>query len=263
MREQLLLNKFGEIFDELVEDKEVKEPDLLEFKYQDEVIDLLYSHIRKRSKVCLLADVDVDGLGSADVVYEFLNSLGLSGCIKPIINKDRVHGISDRHIEYINNKLKPDLFIIVDSSSSDLDIIRQFNCDVVVFDHHKIDFDRVGLENKDSAILHRGETSSGLYYIVSNILSDLSPDMSGCQVCYEFFRIIEAKLNLKSSILKSKLLYQIVGVTLFSDAIRLCNYRNQWYIQNTLCNFSMNSTLKVLMSSINKYSKVLTKTYPI
>lgn len=261
MREQLLLDKFGEIFDELVEDKEVKEPDLLEFKYQDDVIDLLYSHIRKRSKVCLLADVDVDGLGSADVVYEFLNSLGLSGCIKPIINKDRVHGISDKHIDYINNKLKPDLFIIVDSSSSDLDIIRQFNCDVIVFDHHKIDFDRVGLENKDSDILNRGNTSNGLYYIVSNILSDLSPDMSGCQVCYEFFRIIEAKLNLKSSILKSKLLYQIVGVTLFSDAIRLCNLRNQWYIQNTLCNFSMNSTLKVLMSHINKYSKVLTKTF--
>lgn len=261
MRETILRDKFGDLFEFLVEDIGVREPELLNFKYQNEVIDLLYSHIKKRSKVCLLADVDLDGLGSADVVYEFLSSLGLSGCIKPIINKDRVHGISEKHIDYINNKLKPDLFIIVDSSSSDLDIIKQFNCDVVVFDHHQIDYDRVGLENKGSDILNKGSTSNGLYYIVSNILSDLSPDMSGCQVCYEFFRIMECALNIKPSILKAKLLYQIVGVTLFSDAIRLANLRNQWYIQNTLCNYSMNTTLKVLMNKLHKYTRVLTKTF--
>lgn len=261
MREQLLPSRFGEIFDILVDDIEADEPSLLEFKYQDNVIELLNRHIRNRSNICLLADVDLDGLGSAYIVYEFLNSLGLSGCIKPLINKERVHGLSDKHIDYINNKSKPDLFIIVDSSSSDLDIIRQFNCDVIVFDHHKIDFGRVGLENKDSDILNNGNTSNGVYYIISNILSGLSPDMSGCQVCYEFFRIMEDKLKISNSILKSKLLYQIVGVTLFSDAIKLCNFRNQWYIQNTLCNFNINSTLKVLMSKINKYNKVLTKTF--
>ena len=260
MGKEVLENKFGDLYNTLVEIGNLEEPELLSFKCQDKAIELLKKHIVNRSNVSLLADIDMDGIGSAYVVYEFLSSLGLSGCIKPVINKDKVHGLSEKHIDYINNKVKSDLFIIVDSSSSDINIIKQFNCDVLVLDHHKIDYDRVG--NISDEHLCSGNTSKGVYYIINNILSDLSPDMSGCQVCYEFFRDMEVNLGLsEKSILKSKLLYQIVGITLFSDAVKLNNLRNQWYIQSTLCNFEMNITLKTLMNNINKYNKYLTKTF--
>lgn len=246
-------DKLGDLSSIITEDVDIPEPDLMQFKNSDIALNMLLKHIKNRSKVSLLADVDMDGIGSAYVVYHFLSALGLSGCIKPCINKDRVHGVSEKHINYINNAVKPDLFIIVDSSSNDIDYISKMSCDVLVIDHHNLKLDQEGF----------GNTLSGSYCIISNILSNLQADMSGCQVCYEFFRFVEHKLNLSdsNSILKNQLLYQIVGVTLLSDAVILNNKRNQWYIQNTLCNFNINETLKIILKNLNKYEKYLTKSF--
>ena len=246
----LFTDKFGDLADYLCGDLRVPEPPLLELKNSDEAIDMLNKHIKNRSKVLLFSDVDMDGIGSSSVTYHFLSSVGLSGCIKPVINKEREHGLTaEKHIDYINNKAKPDLLIVVDSSSNAISIIEQLNCDVLVIDHH----------NMDTSITGLGNTSTGEYVIISNILSGLSKDMSACLVCYELFRLWEVKTGITSA-LKTQLLYQIVAVTLFSDAILLGNMRNQWYIQNTLCNFNMNITLKTILGILSKYDQYLTKT---
>ena len=56
-------------------------------------------------------------------------------------------------------------------------------------------------------------------------------------------------------------LFQWVGVTLLTDAINLLTERNQWYMDKTVHNTDVESSLKVMMHNINKFKATLDKTY--
>lgn len=141
MIETLIQDRVADL-DVVIGLKEATKPDVINFKNSLLALDLIDKHIKAKSKISLHADVDMDGIGAAYIVQSFLNELGCVGRIRACINKEKEHGLSNKHINYINDRVKCDLFIIVDSSSNDIDIIKRFNCDVLVIDHHILNHKR-------------------------------------------------------------------------------------------------------------------------
>ena len=192
-----------------------------------------------------------------------------------MINIGKEHSVKPKHAEALN-KYNIGLLIIVDSSSSELETIKQFNCDVLVVDHHEVDHkEYIGITNDGK---HR-------FVIVNNTLDNLdtndincwikknNPDtsvnikpyiaddrMSCGLVIYELLRIYQEAFKL-GELLESMLLYQWSGVTLLTDAIPLLTDRNQWYIDNTVHSNDVEPTLYTIMRALNKYIYKLDKSF--
>lgn len=234
--------------------KEVPKPEIVRFKGSKEAMNMLCKHIKNKSKIKIHADIDFDGIAATFVVRSFLADCGLGATTKPCINKEKVHGMSEKHIDFVNNS-GIDLFIIVDSSTNDIDIIKKFNCDVLVLDHHEI--------------LHselRGNTAGGSYIILNNMADNLEEEfkadenMSGAMVSYEFLRLFEQEY-LRYSIVERRMLYQWVGISLLSDAIKTSKNRCMWYMHHTINNSNLEPTLNILLNLLSKYDKIMDKSF--
>jgi len=237
-------------------------------------LDLLRKHIINNSKIALHTDVDVDGIGTTYIMKKTLEHLGSNQHIL-VINKDKDHGIQQKHALYFN-KNKIDLIIITDSSSNEIETIKMFNCDVLCIDHHELTHnDLLGYCNDGK---HR-------YVIINNTIDNKNfgfdkgwlkqknvsafnnieeykgtQDMSCGLVVYELLRIYcECFDNPK--LLENLMLYEWVGVTLITDVINTLNDRNQWYLNQTVFNNDTEHTLKVMLNIINKYKATLDKSY--
>lgn len=237
-------------------------------------LDLLYKHVKNNSKMCFHTDVDVDGIGTTYIFKKTLEKIGSNNHLL-LINRDKVHGIQQKHADYF--KQKPiDLMIITDSSSNEIDIIKQFNCDVLCIDHHDL--------------LHRdllGYCNDGIhrYVIVNNTIDNYAFDfdkrwlmtkkpgifdnvepykgtsaMSCGLVVYELLRIF-CDIYGYTHLLENMKLYQWVGVTLISDVIDTLNDRNQWYLDKTVFSYEVEPTLDCIMHKINKYISKLSVSY--
>lgn len=250
----------------------VKKPGLLNLFNAAPALDMINRHIKSNSRIAVHCDVDMDGLGSGFILKRFLGTQ-LSIPQIYLINKEKEHGIKQKHVDYFrDNPL--DLLIILDSSSNELDIIKQFNCDVIVIDHHEIDHNQFW-----------GYTDDGqhLYIIVSNMITNLDNDtlmswirynnskssefvepytadsrMSCGLVIYELLRIFQEAYD-TGPILENMMLYQWAGVTLITDAIQLLTDRNQWYMDNTVHSLSTEPTLMAIAKTLNKYAVSLDK----
>ena len=235
---------------------------------------MLKKHVDNNSKMCLHTDVDVDGIGTTYILKKALENLGSNNHIL-LINKDKVHGIQQKHVDYFKiNSI--DLMIITDSSSNEIDIIKQFNCDVLCIDHHDL--------------LHRdlsGKCNDGIheYIIVNNTIENNNQeqdnlwlrsknissfeqlnnyvgdkDMSCGLVVYELLRIYcECFANPK--LLENLMLYQWVGITLITDVINTLNERNQWYLDKTSFNMDVEPSLRIMMQAISSFKVTLDKSY--
>lgn len=253
--------------DEIINGTKPEKPSLCIFNNTQKLIEMLIKHIRNNSKIALSTDVDMDGAGCTYILDRTLRSFGLNKIIS-VINKEKVHGIKDKYADYFNNRNHIDLLIITDSSSNDTEIIKKFNCDVICIDHHELS--------------HRelyGKVNDGIHdFIITNNTIDNDnfeqdklwlqrlnkedfkniekyhgDDRMSCGlVVYEILRILEIILD-KENLLENLMLYQWVGVTLFTDAIDLKTKRNQWYIQNTVMSFNREKTLADIMKVINNY----------
>ena len=162
-QDNILLEKWKYSF--VTGDTECEKPEMCIFKNTSLALYMLNKHIRNNSTIMLHTDVDVDGIGSTYILNKVIKNQ-CNSIIYSIINKDKVHGIQQKHVDFI--KSRPDLgiglIIISDSSSNEIDIIKQFNCDVLVIDHHEI------LHNDTY-----GKCTDGIhdYVIVNNTIDDM------------------------------------------------------------------------------------------
>lgn len=233
------------------------EPEIVCFYNARKACQLLYKHIANKSKILIHSDVDCDGIGSTYIIYKFLCELGLRNNIGTCINKDKIHGINQNHVGFFNNT-GANLIVIVDSATNDIEYIKQINCDVLVLDHHEI------LHNE----LY-GKTAGGEYIIVNNTTDNedfefgkyIADDkMSGAEVVYETLRLLQHMFNM-TDILKALMLYQWVGLTLFTDAVSTTTLRNQYYLDLTVHNLDTEETLKKMISSLSQYQYSLDKSF--
>ena len=250
------------------------EPGYCVFNNTAYALDLLRKHIVSNSKIVFHTDVDMDGIGTTYIMKKALEYLGSSNHIL-LINKNKEHGIQKKHADYFN-KNKVDLMIITDSSSNEIETIKSFECDVLCIDHHALlHNDLLGFCNDG---VHR-------YVIVNNTIDNynfefdklwleknkkdafenLEPyqgiqDMSCGLVVYELLRLYCVCYGDKK-LLENLMLYQWVGVTLFTDSVNTLNERNQWYVTKTVFSSEIESTLKIILNILNKYCKTINKSY--
>lgn len=266
------LQKELELHSYLLE-RATEKPSLLAFKNANNALEMLHRHVVRRSKICIHSDVDMDGIGSSYIMDKFLLRLGMAGRVRHLINKEKVHGISQKHVDYINST-DADLLIILDSSSNEIEYIKKMRCDVIVIDHHELLHEEI-----------YGDTALGKYVIVSNMVNNFNPEevnewirkntfsdfeklkeyevesrMSCGLVLYELLRLYELAYD-TGSILEENKLYQWVGITLFSDAVELRTQRNHYYIDNTVNADELEVSLYEMMKSINKYQRALDKSF--
>ena len=244
-------------YEVLTGEKKAPEPSIICFKNARIGCNMLYKHIKNNSLTLIHGDVDCDGIGSAYIVYRFMKEFVSKNRLGTCINKHKIHGIGNNHIDFFN-KTGAELVIIVDSGTNDIEYIKKLNCDVLVVDHHEI------LNNE----LH-GKTVGGEYIIVNNNIDndDFEFDkytaddrMSGALVLYEMLRLYQHMFKV-GDILKGKMLYQWVGLTLFTDSVNTLTLRNQYYLDLTVHNMDTEYNLKRIMSSISSYQSSLDKSF--
>ena len=255
-------------------EEKASKPSFCIFNNTRNCLKMLNKHIVNHSTIGLHTDVDVDGIGTTYILKKTLENISDTKHLL-IINKDKIHGIQQKHVDYF--KKRPiDLMIITDSSSNEIDIIKQFNCDVLCIDHHD-------LLHKDLI----GKCNDGIhdYVIVNNTIAneDFYEDLSWLQsknisafnnideytgtsamscglVVYELMRLY-CTCFANPKVIENLTLYKWAGVKLITDVIDTVNERNQWYLDNTFFDIEVESSLRIMMNSLNKFKCKLDKTY--
>lgn len=261
--------------DEIIGIKSTEKPELILFNNEIPALQLIEKHINKNSNIAIHFDVDFDGIASGYIIYNELKRRGVQHELM-IINKDKEHGVQKKHVEYINEHKSCELLIIVDSSTDDIDIIKQFKCDVIVIDHHDVkaqqnkgycndgehmfivvnstinadDFE----SNKDELIRLNRETFKNVEKCKG------TQKMSCGLVVYEIMRVWYA-IRGEQNILEKSRKYQWAAASLYTDQIDLINSRNQWYVQNMNKDRTIDEVLLKIAESIGKYNITLGKSF--
>lgn len=257
-------------------EKEVIQPLIILPTNTGLALSILNEHIKKSSHTLVHTDVDMDGLGTNYILRSFLCALGLRN-INFCMNKDKVHGILDKHVEYANDPSHGiDLVIITDSSSNEIERIKKFNCDVIVIDHHNMghqEFNglcndgvhRFAIVNNTIDNLSCEFDRTWLYSHCNNAIALTIPefkadvDMSCGVLLYELLRVYQIAFKTPNILFENKLA-QWAAITLFTDAIDLRNTRNQWYVSQLIDDPSCERVLKVILNIINPYKTRPSKT---
>lgn len=236
-------------------------PEIIEFNGSKKGTELFTKHLYS-GKFIVMADVDFDGISSAYEIIQFIrlvkSNVGID--IKPCINNKKEHGISNKAVQYFNNFNENYMVIIVDSSSNNIDLIKQIKHDVLVIDHHDITVDESLLE---------GQTANGEYTVVNcmrpgnKLLSgkELEPDSrySAGLVVLEFLRFVQYAVKSEFDFVINNKLYQWAASSLFTDVIDTDTARNLYYVNRTFSDRVYENNLADIIYSCNTFHKTLTK----
>lgn len=147
--------------------------DLIDFKKLkgiEEAAERVIKAIDNNENILLYADVDVDGVTSAAIMYRYLANF--TDNYKVAINKGKMHGVSDVPVIALTGI---DLMIIVDSIEDNPDTyqrILEAGCDIVILDHH--------------IISNKLKESSLPIYLVSSANDYPNAELSGAGVAWKF-----------------------------------------------------------------------------
>lgn len=233
----------------LTGDKKAPKPPLLDVVNDDIATDILLHHLKSKSDIDIHTDVDLDGAGSAKILTEWIRQKYHCLNTRFFINKERVHGISARHVEYFN-QIQSKLVIILDSSSNEIELLSQMYGDVIVLDHHKLQVAET-----------TGKTKTGTWVVVNYMNPDNNykerVSLSAGMEVYEFLRKIDAKDG--TTLLEDKALYQWAVATLFSDHINNDNLRNIYWINKAFTNLYKEPSIKIIFEQLGRQDIYLSK----
>jgi single-stranded-DNA-specific exonuclease len=116
---------------------ELHDPYLL--RDMDKAIDKIDDVIRRRDKIVIYGDYDVDGITSTSILYRALKKLGahVSYYIPDRINEG--YGINKNAVDYINS-LASKLIITVDcgiSAVEEVEYVKSLGMEIIITDHHE------------------------------------------------------------------------------------------------------------------------------
>lgn len=181
----------------------------------DEGVELLLSHINKKSKTTLVVDPDVDGITSSAILYNYLKeAFGNIDFITPISHSGKGHGLT------VDIKIPEDteFIIIPDAGSNDYEQLAEYrtkNVDILIIDHHMVS---------------RGYSPDAV--VINNQLSEnySNKDFSGVGVVYRFLQALDERLMLNNA---DKYL-DLVAIGLISDVMDTTSYETRYFIQQGL-----------------------------
>lgn len=275
LTDKLLIEKWDDNY--VWEYNKTEKPDYCLFNNCEKAIELLNKHIEANGRIILHTDVDMDGVGTTYIMLKFLKYMGVS-CTPLIINKEKIHGIQAKQIDYINKAKAADLVIITDSSTNEVEAVKKFECDVLVIDHHDV-VDKQGetfghcndnehrfvivnntVENNDfeaSKLLIEKHKSIDVEKIKQ---FDGDARMSCGLVVYELLRVYCVCFS-DERVLENLKLYQWATITLFTDIVDTVTKRNQWYLDKTLLGNETEGTLNTVLNILDKYKSKIDKSF--
>ncbi len=106
----------------------------------ERAVDRLLQAIKRREKVMILGDYDVDGVCSTTILVCLLRRLGLQPDYIVPRRADEGYGLTRTSIERALEKGRPDLFIALDcgtNSGEEVAFLRGQGVDVIIVDHHR------------------------------------------------------------------------------------------------------------------------------
>lgn len=241
MTEEFLIDRYKNL-DMLLGDNDDYEPEIINFINCEKAARILDKYLYNKDRVIIHADVDFDGIGSAYEVAQYFKLRGKPGeLIKLCINKEKDHGIDAKAVKYFNKFTENALVIVVDSSSNNIEHIKNINHDVLIIDHHDLSVDRKDLT---------GKTLNGEYCIVSNMI-DSDPDMSCGMVIYELLRYYQNIRGLDGEIERNRL-YQWAVCTLFTDVINTDTKRNLYYVNKAFTDSILERNLNIMLRQLTR-----------
>lgn len=123
-----------------------------------------------------VVDCDADGLTSASILINYLKKNFPHIIITTYFHEHKQHGLEDMW-EFMAEK-DYDLIIIADASSNDGQFIKEFNCPVIVLDHHELESDS---EIPSNMILINNQTSPAYE----------NKALSGAGIAWQFCRALD------------------------------------------------------------------------
>lgn len=117
--------------------KELHNPFLL--KDMDRAVERIDTAIKKREKVTIYGDYDVDGITSTSILYRALKKLGVEVNYYIPDRMNEGYGINNEAIEYIKTLLT-NLIITVDcgiTSVDEVEYAKALGMDIIITDHHE------------------------------------------------------------------------------------------------------------------------------
>lgn len=138
----------------------------------DKGLEIVKQFQGKKAKVGTIVDSDMDGMTSAAILYLYLNKIDPTISIKWYLHSGKEHGFSDLYAKMAEENF--DYLIIADAATNDSIYIKEFDCPVIVIDHHE---------------LEEGELASNLI-LINNQISPryLNKQMSGAGLAFQFCR---------------------------------------------------------------------------
>lgn len=186
--------------------------DVKSYPNMAEATNLLFTAIQNEYKIGLLVDVDCDGMCSATIIRNFLNTYY---DIDPVIyiRQGKAHGLRASASEDIVEQIKTDgiqLMIIPDAGTNDAPEchdLKAHGCDTLILDHHKVEVD-----NPDAVI-------------VNHHLGDgLNTALSGTGVTAKFIQYYCLHIGLDIPYMDD-----LVAMSIFSDSCSLIPLENRCY----------------------------------
>ena len=212
--------------------KNVNFPNVFKFNEDfNKSIDLVVKNIKKKSKICILGDYDVDGSCATALLIKFLKSIN-----QPIFFyiPDRIkdgYGPSIKLFKKIINK-SVKLIIMVDCGSTSIDAINYLNenkIDSIIIDHHQIN---KPFPKANSIINPKKDNGYIKYdYMCATLLT------------YFFLDLLIDKLNIKTNfILENFMIYVLLATV--CDVMPL-RFLNRLIAIKTLNKFQLNNVAPI------------------
>ena len=191
----------------------------------EEVTSLILKH--RDSKICLVDDIDCDGLSSLIIMYRTLERLGYNVSIR----YNTKHGITGEELVEFKEY---DLLILLDSSTNECDNYSSFKGDILIIDHHEI---KSGLRPSSITLLCNSKNTNGLENISAGFLT------------YSICKFLGDKMSIDTSDLAA---YGIMSI--YSDIVPV-----DPYVKNII-DYNMSTNFETDLLRYSKYNQRLTRT---
>lgn len=198
----------------------------------DKAVEIIIKAIHKQMKICIVADIDTDGVCSTGIMYNYLREL-TPNIVYIHAQRSQGHGL-----ETVLDKIEDDvdLVIIVDSSSNSVEACKELSekgVPIVIIDHHKID-----RENP--------------YAVIVNCQLGDYPNkhLSGSAMCYKVCQVLDEYLSIELA----DDFRDLSAIGIVADMMDIKNMENRYLIYNGINNINNLGIKEILKQSKIDYS---------
>ena len=212
--------------------------DAYQFNNMERGLDLLWNHLdAKDSHIHLLFDVDVDGLTSGAIYYQWHVNRYPDVPITYDCNEGKKHGLNEDVVSRIPEGTT--LMVIPDSSSSDVKwhkIIHDMGIDIIILDHHEFD------------------TTEETPAVIINCMDGQYPNQSltGAGVVYKFLERYELDLDVDEPYVRK--LLNLVALGQLADLADVRNLETRYLCMQGVKEFTKGNLLLDEIVKQNEYS---------